>query len=49
MKKFYTDPELELIEIDSLVSTWDVSETGAEPGQGGADEDVTNLWDEGNN
>ena len=39
MKKFYTDPEAEIIELDSLVTTWD-KESGGEVATG---EDIDDL------
>ncbi len=45
MKKFFVNPEAELIELDALITTMDVSETQGEPGAGGGDENVTGLYD----
>lgn len=45
MKKFYKDPQAEMIELDALITTMDVSETQGEPGAGGGDENVTGLYD----
>ena len=45
MKKFYNDPQAELIELDALITTLDVSGDGGEVDPTKAEEDVTGLFD----